>query len=450
MIKFITRKNISKINNNDTNIKLLKYNENKGDNISKYNIINLKLNNEKIKSCNNLPITLNYLNIKNELLTSYNNLPKNINIFKLSTINYNESKTQIKNLPSNINYLSIFIEIFYSSFNNLPNKITNLDIGICNGFEKILKLPNSINKLIFDIPSYTTNTLNFFSHNLKNINFKSLNKNINNLPLNIDKLKFYTLTNICFNNLPFNITNLNMDCRQFNKSLKNLPNKIIKFEIFSHNFEKTLKYLPNSIKTIIQYLPFYNNLDLNINLRKLVLNDNEFNINNLPLNLNYIELSSKFKNNINNCSCNLTTLILFWCFNKNINNLPNKLTKLKLSNDFNKSITKLPKSIKYLIYDCDDSNNLMYLPSITHLEISKLCYRPHHTYAQLLNGEIICKIPRKINTDFFPETLQVLKFTDDLKFNKINDLPSSIKEIWIHKNQLDCINEMYHHKTFLF
>lgn len=419
--------------------------KNKGDNISKYNIINLKLNNEKIKSCNNLPITLNYLNIKNELLTSYNNLPKNINIFKLSIINYNESKKQIKNLPSNIKYLNIFIDGFYSSFNNLPNKIINLDIGNSNGFEKILKLPNSINKLIFDIPSYTTNTLNFFSHNLKNINFKSLNKSINNLPLNIDKLKFYTLLNICFNNLPFNITNLNMDCRQFNKSLKNLPNKIIKFEIFSHNFEKTLKYLPNSIKTIIQYLPFYNNLDLNINLRKLVLNDNEFNINNLPLNLNYIELSNKIKNNINNCSCNLTTLLFCWYFNKNINNLPNKLTKLKLSTKFNKSIIKLPNSIKYLIYDCDDSNNLMHLPLITHLEISKLCYRPQYSHT-MLNGKSIRNPPRKINTDFFPETLQVLKFTDDLKFNKINDLPSSIKEIWIHENQLDCINEMYHHK----
>ena len=49
--------------------------------------------------------------------------------------------------------------------------------------------------------------------------------------------------------------------------------------------------------------------------------------------------------------------------------------------------------------------------------------------------------------DFLPEGIEVIKLHD---YNKqVNDLPSSIKEIWIKKENEHLINKIYKHKTFL-
>ena len=51
--------------------------------------------------------------------------------------------------------------------------------------------------------------------------------------------------------------------------------------------------------------------------------------------------------------------------------------------------------------------------------------------------------------DFLPESLKILNIKNNSKITKINDLSSSIKQIIIRKDQLNVINKIYHHKTFL-
>lgn len=192
----------------------------------------------------------------------------------------------------------------------------------------------------------------------------------------------------------------------FNKDIPVLPNTI-KIINFGHKFNKKIDILPNSLIELKTHGDFDNYVD------------------NLPMELKTLEFKYKFNKNIDNLPNNLIHLNLSYYFNQDIKNLPNNLIGLSLSCVFDKSIAKIP-NILYLIYKGNmQLNNLP--KSIKKLDIS------NNRYDKLL--------------DFLPEGIEKLYI--DSNILKINDLPSSIKEIHIYKHNIKNINKIYHNKIIL-
>lgn len=176
-----------------------------------------------------------------------------------------------------------------------------------------------------------------------------------------------------------------------------------------NNFTKNLNIIKYDTKDLIVFITNNSNYKKIDNLPKLgKLNINvvpNLYIDNLPNSLNYLSIQCYFNRQINNLPLNLYKIYLNCEFNNNVNKLPKSLLKLDIDNcNFNKSIDNLPNNLKIL-------------------KLNSKC---------------------NINLDFLPESLQILKIQNYSK--KINDLPSSIKEIWILKENSDLINKMYQHK----
>ena len=94
----------------------------------------------------------------------------------------------------------------------------------------------------------------------------------------------------------------------------------------------------------------YNVDNLPIELTHLVL-DCEFNyqIDNLPSTLTHLFLCDIFNQPIDYLPNSITHLVIGKNFNHPIDNLPNSITHLILGDNFNQSIDNLPKSIKFLV-----------------------------------------------------------------------------------------------------
>lgn len=162
---------------------------------------------------------------------------------------------------------------------------------------------------------------------------------------------------------------------------------------------------------------------LNINLQKNFLNTNIIRM--------AIDSGIKYMNNLPN-SIEMIHLIQF--INKNINNLPFSLNTLIINYELPK-FNKLPNSIKKLIYR-SDTLKLDNIPN----SIKELQYDSCVNWFKLNDG----------NLDLIPEGIEIIKLPPRFD-TQINDLPSSVKEIWIYC-QLDkkFINSMYHHKVKIY
>lgn len=131
-----------------------------------------------------------------------------------------------------------------------------------------------------------------------------------------------------------------------------------------------------------------------------------------------------------------------------INNLPNTIQKLSIG---------IIDNIKYGdigVYNDGENYNLInniYNQSIfSSLGFYYKTDTPA-TYSPVLD---LSKLPKSIkeltlccdfeSLDFLHENIKILKLLY-IK-NDINDLPASINEIWINKNDIDKINKIYHHK----
>lgn len=171
----------------------------------------------------------------------------------------------------------------------------------------------------------------------------------------------------------------------------------------------------------------FNNIDDNtlpkniINISFSIYYNNT--INNLHNYIKYIDFyetneKSIFNQNINNLPDELNTFLSGYNFNKLINNLPNKIIKISLESTFNNKLNNLPKSLINLIWN---STNI--IKNMNPVKILEIGYKYNKTI------------------DFIPEGIEILKLYNYL--HNINDLPSSIKEIWIPVKNKNFINKMY-------
>lgn len=187
--------------------------------------------------------------------------------------------------------------------------------------------------------------------------------------------------------------------------------------------------MPNTIKIINFGYKFNKKIDiLPVSLIKLNIKGNFFDqyVDNLPIKLKILKFKTRFNKNIDNLPNNLIQLDLTYEFNQDIKNLSNNLISLSLSSVFDKLIAKIP-NILYLIYKGNmQLNNLP--KSIKKLDIL------NNRYDKLL--------------DFLPEGIEKLYVKSNIL--KINDLPSSIKEIHIHEHNIKNINKIYHNKIIYF
>lgn len=149
--------------------------------------------------------------------------------------------------------------------------------------------------------------------------------------------------------------------------------------------------------------------------------------------------------NINNLSKSIKTLYI-GISNKKINNLPYTIKKFGVSN-YNTKILKLPNTINHLILDpIYDFDNLQIFIFGDNFQIYNLENLPK----SIKTLEISMANKNKLNLDFIPEGIEIIKMPPNNDI-KINDLPSSIKEIWIYNNQgLNYINKIYHHKVKIY
>lgn len=197
---------------------------------------------------------------------------------------------------------------------------------------------------------------------------------------------------------------------------------------FEFRFNKELPVLPNTIKKINFGDNFNKKLDILPILLIQLKTSSKFNqyIDNLPLNLKTLKFNNQYinhyNNSIDNLPHNLMNLKFGDSFNQNIKNLPNNLISLTICHKFNKSFGKIP-NIQYLI--CKGNIQLINLPN----SIKKL-YINSFEYNKLL--------------DMLPEGIEILKINSNKL--KINDLPSSIKEIHIYESNIKNINIIYHDK----
>lgn len=281
-------------------------------------------------------------------------------------------------------------------------------------------LPKSIIKLNLDYDFY--NIIDNLPCNLLCLNFGDIfNLKINNLPKTIIHLSLGDIFNKKINSLPYHLNRIYLS-GYFKKNINNLPINLRKL-ILIENYNNIINNLPciNELSTSILFNKNMNNMPYSL---EKIFYDIECNnlVHKLPSFLKILEFHEEFNKNINNLMKKLEKLDLGVEFNQHINNLPN-ITYIYLDRYFNKSIMNLPHSLIEMSYDCE--KQITYLPYF--IKILSIC----SNYNYLL--------------DLLPEGIEILKLYGYTK--QINDLPLSIKEIWITNSEINKINPIYYNKV---
>lgn len=155
-------------------------------------------------------------------------------------------------------------------------------------------------------------------------------------------------------------------------------------------------------------------------------------------------------NTLNYISTNILKLEIFRKYNKNINNLSKP--KIIIFDDrckFNKNMNNLPFTLEELYFSCWSiyNNSLYKLPNT--IKTIKLGdnFTKYNTLPNNIKTLIIGDINKNDNLDMLPEGLKTIIFIGNIK-KTINDLPSSIKKIYVDSlyNDFTDINKIYHHK----
>jgi hypothetical protein len=199
---------------------------------------------------------------------------------------------------------------------------------------------------------------------------------------------------------------------------KDYYNKETKIPIIPFDYDEEIKEL--------KYIMDTNNLAKN--LTHLTFKD-YFNqpVDNLPLSLTYLNFGRDFNQPVDNLPKNLTHLTFGCYFNKLIDNLPKNLTHLTFGWYFNQSVDKLPKNLTHLTLSGIFNQPVNYLPESL-IVLKLFC-------------DIIIEIPKNVkelhinssnfllnNLPYNIEKLFIKYWVD----RKINNLPSTLKEIIIH------------------
>lgn len=190
--------------------------------------------------------------------------------------------------------------------------------------------------------------------------------------------------------------------------------------------DNCIDIIPNTINNIhfkqesnIKKYKSMNNLPKETKI--LIINSSLFDeynklIDNLPISLIHLKLNN-YNKTINNLPLNLLKLEILYNFSKKIDKIPNSILHLTLSDNFNNSINNLPTRLIKLEF---------------HKQIDPFTYFTNNNN-------------NNINFDFLPESLEILVLPNQYS-KQINDLPSSIKTIYIYKHQHNIVNKMYSNK----
>lgn len=270
------------------------------------------------------------------------------------------------------------------------------------------------------------------------------------IPNNIIKIKFSDIINT-INNLPKSIYILKLDDFKFCKIINNLPNSLYKLYLRCNSFNQKINKLPNSLHKLFMNCNSFNQKINSCYLPKdFNIISNVFNNNLDGITLPYKNIDSYYKifliiNSFNKTFNNLPNIFNDFTiggrmFNNSINNLPNVLKTLALSADsFNKKLTNLPTNLILKIY----FSKINVITNVSHLILFM------NKTLNFSNTVKILDLYQNHNTlDFLPEGLEVLKLS--CSTIQVNDLPSSVKEIWIEKKNKKFINKIYHHKIKYF
>lgn len=273
----------------------------------------------------------------------------------------------------------------------------------------------------------------------KEIKLNNYNENRGDvIPKNITKI--HINDNVYnFNNISNSVNILHL--RGCYNQIDNLPNNIR--ELILINQSNTINNLPLSILTL-GIGRFYNKrlLHLPEYIIKLAINFNENSIINNTLSSNIFCVSVK-----NKCNNLPNSIFVFSNCKKNIlyNNLPKNIIKIMIDNDYNKKLNNLP-AISQIVYNFNKPI-FKYLKTIEKIQITSLTKNSIENLPLKFQTLSIKKI-NNYNLDMLNEGVKILKFIDTNydKNIKINDLPSSIEEIWLYKDQSHIINPIYKHK----
>ena len=212
-------------------------------------------------------------------------------------------------------------------------------------------------------------------------------------------------------------------------------NKETKTLIIPEKFNQKLKDIPEGTKIII----FGRNGYI----------DTKFNqpINNLPNSITHLTFSNHFNQLVDNLPNSITHLTFGRHFNQSVDELPNSITHLIFGSAFNQSVDNLPKNLTHLTFGWYFNQSVDKLPkNLTHLTLSGIFnqpvnYLPESLIVLKLFCDIIIEIPKNVkelhinssnfllnNLPYNIEKLFIKYWVD----RKINNLPSTLKEIIIH------------------
>ncbi len=251
---------------------------------------------------NNIPI-YNYISIKRnnniDILENYNIFPDTLEKLEIGN-SFNQSltvclKTEEDNmvvvslLPINLIYLKLGDE-YNKPLINLPNSLEELVLG-----KKFGNITDSLYKL-------SKKKCNIIREKNKIIN-------LDNLPINLRKLKIDNYFNKTINNLPDSLTELEIGF-SFNQKIEKFPNSL-KILNLGDSFDQSLDNLPHGL----EILKVGNSFD---QLLK-----------NLPTTLISLDLGFSFNSELEHLPCSLKNLKIGINFDRNLDNLPNNLETLQ-------------------------------------------------------------------------------------------------------------------------
>lgn len=400
--KLITNINISNLNfidvfdnNNNQNEIIYKINFDYCDFI---NIFNYEINGT-INKCN---IELNSFDLWNE---SYNIIEsKNI---KCNLLLNNNEFIQIQNLINYKNTIECNINLEELNLYSISKLNINNNPIDCTFDINTINLCN-INEIPLTKQITIDCSFNIKSIDLYNLDFININNNIKNTTIKLNYLEIYDINHIILDNLIYyNLPELNI-CKTFEPQFLTVPNNEIKIincnlqtSIINYNIDVDINnYLiiencnfnlnelklnielntinNNSSNNICNFNLIENDISLEINNKKLIINDYKciFDINNYEINLNIIE--NNILNDAIKCNFKINEIINSIIIDNNIKDISIKNNKFKLnilelnlelSNYFN---SKLNKNINITL-DFMDNNFITNIIKLNNIENNIIC-----------------------------------------------------------------------------
>lgn len=188
-------------------------------------------------------------------------------------------------------------------------------------------------KITNNMFEFDKNELEYMTPNAITL-FYNLKCIITNIPYSIKTIQFHPFFNA--NIFPYIFQHLNIIClifgRDFNQQINNLPPNLEIIQL-GNKFNHPVSNLPFKLKIIKFGREFNQSIDC------------------LPESIEYIQLSHYFNHPIENLPSNFVKEIKFgYRFNQSIDCLPDSITTIRfsLSSRFNKDIVKLPAKLQFL------------------------------------------------------------------------------------------------------